>query len=114
MRITIRVKPGSARPGVGGEHDGALVVRVSARAVDGKATEAALATVAASFGVRRSAVRLVSGASSRTKIVDTDDPRILAALLAAPGRLPPRQDTATLRSSTTDDVCTITPNRRPP
>jgi hypothetical protein len=72
MRITIRVKPGSARPGVGGEHDGALVVRVSARAVDGKATEAALAAVAGSFGVRRSAVRLVSGASSRTKIVDID------------------------------------------
>ena len=91
MRITIRVKPGSTRPGVGGEHDGALVVRVSARAVDGKATEAALAAVAGSFGVRRSAVRLVSGASRRTKIIDIDagDPRILAALLAAPGRLRP-------------------------
>ena len=88
MRITIRVTPGSARPGVGGEHDGALVVRVSARAVDGKATEAALAAVADSFGVRRSAVGLVSGASSRTKIVNIEagDPRILASLLAAPGR----------------------------
>ena len=86
MRITIRVKPGSARPGAGGEHDGALVVRESARAVDGKATEAALAVVADAFGVRRSAVRLVSGALSRTKIVDIEagDPRVLAALLAAP------------------------------
>jgi uncharacterized protein YggU (UPF0235/DUF167 family) len=89
MRITIRVRPGSARPGVGGEHDGALVVRVSARAVDGKATEAALAAVAGSFGVRRSSVRLVSGASSRTKIIDidADDPRLLASLLAAPNPL---------------------------
>jgi hypothetical protein len=96
MRVTIRVRPGSARPGVGGEHDGALVVRVSARAVDGKATEAALAAVAGSFGVRRSAVRLVSGASSRTKIVDIDagDPGILASLRAAPGRLRLRQDPA--------------------
>jgi hypothetical protein len=34
---------------------------VSARAVDGKATEAGLTAVADSFGVRRSAVRLVSG-----------------------------------------------------
>jgi uncharacterized protein len=93
MRITIRVKPGSARPGVGGEHDGALIVRVSARAVDGKATEAALTAVADSFGIRRSAVRLVSGASSRTKVVDididADDRRILAALLDAPCRLRP-------------------------
>lgn len=52
MRITIWVRPGSARPGVGGEYDGALIVRVSASAVDGKATAAALAAVAAAFGVR--------------------------------------------------------------
>jgi uncharacterized protein len=87
MRIAIWVRPGSAHPGVGGEHAGALVVRVSARAVDGKATEAALAAVAGSFGVRRGAIRLVSGASSRTKIIDIDaaDPRVLATLLSAPG-----------------------------
>jgi uncharacterized protein len=99
MRITIRVKPGSARPGVGGEHDGALIVRVSARAVDGKATEAALAAVAVSFGVSRSAVRLVSGVSSRTKVIDidADAPRILAVLLAAPSRLRRRQDVAVVR-----------------
>jgi uncharacterized protein len=88
MRIAIRVKPGSARPGVGGEHAGSLVVAVRARAVDGKATEAALAAVARAFGVRRSAVRLVSGAAGRVKVVDIDagDPQVLAALLAAPAR----------------------------
>jgi hypothetical protein len=88
MRIAIRVRPGSAHPGVHGEHAGALVVRVSARAVDGKATEAALAAVADAFGVRRSAVTLVSGTSSRTKIVDVDagDPHVLAGLLARSGR----------------------------
>jgi uncharacterized protein len=86
MRIAIRVRPGSARPGVGGGHDGALIVRVSAQAVDGKATKAALDAVADSFSVRRGAVRLVSGGSSRTKIIDIDtgDPRLLAALLAVP------------------------------
>ncbi|MGY2079022.1 DUF167 domain-containing protein [Modestobacter sp. SYSU DS0657] len=72
MRIPIRVRPGAGRTVVGGEHDGALVVRVSARAVDGKATGAALAAVADAFGVRRSAVRLVTGATSRTKVVDVD------------------------------------------
>ena len=70
VRISIWVRPGSARPGVGGEHDGALVVRVSARAVDGKATAAALAAVAAAFGVPLQAVTLVHGAASRMKIVD--------------------------------------------
>ena len=76
-----------AHPSVRGEHVGSLVVRVRARAVGGQATEAALAAVAGAFGVRRGAVTLVSGASSRTKIVDIDagDPRILAHLLARPG-----------------------------
>jgi uncharacterized protein len=84
MRITVRVRPGSARPGVGGEHDGALVVRVSARAVDGQATTAALAAVAEAFGVRPHTVTLVAGATSRTKIIDvTDaDPAALGRLLA--------------------------------
>jgi uncharacterized protein YggU (UPF0235/DUF167 family) len=69
---------------VGGEHDGALVVRVSARAVDGQATAAALAAVAAAFGVRRQAVTLVAGAASRRKIVDVPDadPAVLDRLLA--------------------------------
>jgi uncharacterized protein len=72
VRVTIRVRPGSARQQVGGSHGGALVVRVSAPAADGRATAAALAAVAAAFGVRPSAVRLVTGATSRTKIVEVD------------------------------------------
>jgi uncharacterized protein YggU (UPF0235/DUF167 family) len=69
---------------VGGRHDGALVVRVSARAVEGRATAAALAAVAAAFGVRRGAVTLVSGATSRTKIIEVAgaDPAVLDRLLA--------------------------------
>lgn len=83
MRITIRVRPGSARPGVGGEQAGALVVRVNAPAVDGRATQAALAAVADAFGVRRDAVTLVTGKTSRTKVVEVagGDPRVLADLL---------------------------------
>lgn len=70
MRVTIRVRPGAGRTAVGGSHDGALVVRVAARAVEGQATEAALAAVAEAFGVRRREVTLVTGATSRTKVVD--------------------------------------------
>lgn len=70
MRITVWVRPGAAHPGVGGEHAGALIVRVSARATGGQATAAALAAVASAFGVPRRAVTLVAGATSRTKILD--------------------------------------------
>jgi uncharacterized protein YggU (UPF0235/DUF167 family) len=84
VRVTVWVRPGSPRPGVGGEHDGALVVRVSARAVDGQATAAALEAVAAAFGVRRHAVTLIAGATSRKKVVDVPgaDPGVLDRLLA--------------------------------
>jgi uncharacterized protein YggU (UPF0235/DUF167 family) len=83
VRITVWVRPGSPRPGVGGERDGALVVRVSARPVGGQATEAALAAVAAALGVRRRAVTLVAGASSRTKIIEVKgaDPAAVRRLL---------------------------------
>jgi uncharacterized protein YggU (UPF0235/DUF167 family) len=84
VRITVWVRPGSARPGVGGERGGALVVRVSARAVDGQATEAALAAVASAFGVRRRDVTLVAGTTSRTKVLDVEgaDATTLSRLLA--------------------------------
>lgn len=69
MRIAIRVKPGASRTRVGGRHGDALVVAVQARAVDGAATKAALEAVADAFGVRARHVSLVSGATSRDKVV---------------------------------------------
>jgi uncharacterized protein YggU (UPF0235/DUF167 family) len=41
--------------------------------VDGAATEAALTTLADALGVRRRHVRLVTGATSRDKVVEVDD-----------------------------------------
>lgn len=72
MRLAVHVKPGSARTVVGGRHGDALVVSVSARAVDGKATEAALRAVAEAFGVPRRDVALVTGATSRRKVLRVD------------------------------------------
>lgn len=90
MRVTVRVRPGASRTSVGGGHDGALVVRVEAPAVDGRATEAALAAVARAFGLRPRAVTLVSGRTSRTKVVDiqgddADLRPLLHALLVGSG-----------------------------
>ncbi len=74
MRVAIRVKPGASRTRVGGVHGDRLVVAVQARAVEGAATEAALAAVAEACGVRRRAVSLVTGATSRDKVVEVDVP----------------------------------------
>lgn len=70
LRIRVRVKTGSSRPGVGGRYgDGELVVAVSARPVDGAANAAVLAAIAAAFGVRPRAVSLVLGSSNRSKVL---------------------------------------------
>jgi uncharacterized protein YggU (UPF0235/DUF167 family) len=86
VRLTIRVHPGAKRPAVGGTHDGALVVRVRERAVDGRATEAALAALADALAVPRRSVTLVTGATSRTKTVEVPgaDPATVSRLLDGP------------------------------
>ena len=56
ITVAVRVKPGASRPGSGGRHDGphgpALVVAVTAPAVDGRATEAARRALAEALGLR--------------------------------------------------------------
>lgn len=83
MRVQVRVKPGSSRNRVGGRHDEALVVAVTAPAVDGRATAACLSAVADAFGVPARRVSLVSGAASRTKLLEIEvDPEAGAGRLA--------------------------------
>jgi uncharacterized protein YggU (UPF0235/DUF167 family) len=78
VRVSIRVRPGSRTTQVGGSFDGALVVRVAAPAENGRATEAALVAIASALGVRRRDVDLVTGATSRTKIVEIPDHAVAA------------------------------------
>uniref|UniRef100_UPI0020280828 DUF167 domain-containing protein n=1 Tax=Actinotalea sp. C106 TaxID=2908644 RepID=UPI0020280828 len=70
----VRVRPGASRTRVGGTRGGALTVAVTARAVDGAATEAVLVAVAEAFGLRPRQVRLLRGATSREKLLELDLP----------------------------------------
>lgn len=77
FRLTVRVTPGASRARVGGgwvvgDSPAALRVAVSERAVDGAASRAVCAAVASAFDVPARTVRLVSGASSRTKVLEID------------------------------------------
>ncbi|GAA0220018.1 DUF167 domain-containing protein [Cryptosporangium japonicum] len=67
--VAVRVKPGASRPRVGGSHGSALVVAVTARAVEGRATRAVLEAVAEAFGVRPSSATLLAGRTSRDKLI---------------------------------------------
>ncbi len=85
MRISIRVRPGASRTQVGGSYGEALVVTVQVQAVNNKATEAVLAAIAEELGIAKADVVMVSGRTSRTKVVEVPDACAskVAALLEA-------------------------------
>ena len=67
--LTVRLTPRASANAIGGERDGALLVRVTAAPVDGAANEALVAALAKATGVPPSAVRIERGASARLKLV---------------------------------------------
>jgi hypothetical protein len=75
-RFAIRAKPGAAKQSVGGSHPGphgpALIVAVTAPAVDGKANDALRKALAAALNVRRADIDIVVGDHGRDKIIAVD------------------------------------------
>ena len=65
----MRLQPRARRAEVVGERGGAIVIRVTAPPVDGKANAALCALVAERAGVPRSRVQVVRGTASRDKVV---------------------------------------------
>ncbi|HEU4563477.1 MAG TPA: DUF167 domain-containing protein [Gemmatimonadaceae bacterium] len=72
VRFTVRVQPRASRSEVDGVHGDALKVRLAAPPVDGAANEALAELLAEVLGVRAGAVRIVSGRTGRTKLVEVD------------------------------------------
>lgn len=69
VTLRVQVKPRSSREGIGGEREGALVVKVSAAPVAGAANEALARLLSEALGVPRTAVEIARGASGRHKLV---------------------------------------------
>jgi uncharacterized protein len=69
LTFTVRVAPRASRSEIGGEHDGALKVRVAAPPVEGAANEELARVLAKALGVGRGNVEVVTGRASKTKVV---------------------------------------------
>jgi len=88
MRVNVRVYPASSRTQVGGRYGDddppVLVVRINAPAIDGRANAAVVEALAKAFEVRRASIRVVTGASSRNKVIEVTGGSLqtLDALLA--------------------------------
>jgi uncharacterized protein len=70
--LAIRVQPRAKRTEVAGERGDAVVIRVNAPPVDGRANEAVCRLIAKRLDVPRTAVRIVRGESARDKLVRVD------------------------------------------
>ena len=70
--VEIRLQPRGGRDAVVGERDGAVLIRISAPPVDGKANAALIAFVAKRLGVPKSSVTIVRGETARNKVIRVD------------------------------------------
>jgi uncharacterized protein (TIGR00251 family) len=68
--VRLRVAPGAARAAVVGRHGDGWKVRVAAAPERGRANEAVLQLLAETLALPRTSVSLVSGSTSRDKIVE--------------------------------------------
>jgi uncharacterized protein len=71
-RIAVRVMPRARKDEIAGERDGALVVRVTAPPVEGKANDAVRRLLAKRLGIAPGRVSVVRGASGRDKLIEID------------------------------------------
>jgi len=69
VTFSVRVQPRAAQDALAGVRAGALLVRLQAPPVDGRANEALARFLARVLDVPTSAVALVRGASGRDKVV---------------------------------------------
>ncbi len=72
VMLSVHAQPGARRTEIVGRHGDAVKIRVAAPPVDDRANEALVAFVAEVFGLRRSAVSVRSGGSSRHKRLRLD------------------------------------------
>ncbi|MFK8110873.1 MAG: DUF167 domain-containing protein [Rubripirellula sp.] len=74
MRIAVHASPNAKRNHVGGCHDGALRVAVTAPADKGKANQAIEKMLVKALGLKSSQIELVRGQTSRLKVFAVSEP----------------------------------------
>ena len=86
VRFPVRVQPRASRSEVGGVRGTALNVRLTATPTNGAANEELIRLLADVLQVTRRSVRIVGGATSRTKIIEVDglEPQRVLRLASRP------------------------------
>lgn len=69
LRIRVRVKPRASKSRILGPREGALEIALAAPPVDGNANAELVRTLASVLGCGKTAIEIVSGAGSRSKLL---------------------------------------------
>lgn len=72
MNKQIKVKPNSKKQNIEESADGILTVHLKSPPVDGKANKELIELLAKKFNVPKSQIRIKTGLSSKTKLVEID------------------------------------------
>lgn len=67
--VSVRVHPGAKKDAVTGTHADALKIALTAPPIDGRANDALIAFLAEQLRLPRARISLLSGASSRSKVL---------------------------------------------
>jgi hypothetical protein len=72
MQKQVKVKPNSRKQNIEESTDGSLTIHLKSPPVEGKANKELIELLAKKFDVPKSQIRIKSGLSSRTKLIEID------------------------------------------
>ncbi|MDE7169716.1 MAG: DUF167 domain-containing protein [Mucispirillum sp.] len=81
MKITLYIQPGAKKGGYAGLHDGIPKIKIKARPSEGAANEEVTEVIAGLLNIPKSRVSIISGLTSRIKILEIDAPVTLDEIM---------------------------------
>jgi uncharacterized protein len=73
VRLEVYIQPRAAKTELAGMHGNSIKIRIAAPPVDNAANYALVEFIAERLGIAKRSVRVVSGATSRKKVLEIDD-----------------------------------------
>jgi uncharacterized protein (TIGR00251 family) len=84
IRLAVYIQPRASKTELAGRHDGSIKIRIASPPVDNAANRVLIEFVAERLGMPKGKVRIVSGATSRRKVLEIEGATASAIAAAFP------------------------------
>jgi uncharacterized protein (TIGR00251 family) len=84
IRLAVYIQPRASKTELAGRHDGSIKIRIASPPVDNAANRELIEFVAERLGMPKGKVRIVSGATSRRKVLEIEGATATAIAAAFP------------------------------